>query len=104
MEQYRDIDEQLADLDIEEEENESFVFDGDVVEEVNRYELCLVGRFFTEKIITVRAMKTKVADVWKPTMGIRIKELEQGIFLFQFYHKRDMQWVINGGSRNDSCR
>lgn len=30
-------------------------------------------------------------------MGINIKEIEQGIFLFQFYHKDDMNWVLRGG-------
>lgn len=97
MAQYKNIDDQFANLDIE-EENESFVFDGDVVEEINRYELCLVGRFLTERTINVRAMRSKIADVWKPSMGISIKELEQGIFLFQFYHKEDKQWVLKGGA------
>lgn len=97
MARYRDIGDQMADLDIENEENESFVFEGDVEEEGNRYDLCLVGRFLTEKIINPRAMKSKLADVWKPMMGINIKELEQGIFLFYFYHQDNMQWVANGG-------
>lgn len=39
----------------------------------NRYELCLVGRFLTEKSINVRATKSKTADVWKPAMGISVK-------------------------------
>ncbi|XP_074327265.1 uncharacterized protein LOC141665185 [Apium graveolens] len=30
-------------------------------------------------------------------MGINIKELETGIFLFQFFHKEDKAWVMNGG-------
>lgn len=51
MAQYRDIGDQMASLDIEEEKNESLVFDGHVDEEVNRYELCLVGRLLTEKNI-----------------------------------------------------
>lgn len=97
MARYRDIGDQMADLDIEDEENESFVFEGDVEEDGNRYDLCLVGRFLTEKTINLRAMKSKLADVWKPMMGINIKELEQGIYLFQFYHQDDMQWVSNGG-------
>lgn len=87
----------MAGLDIEEEENESFVIEGEAEGEINRFELCLTGRFLTEKTINLRAMKTKVADVWKPTMGISIKELEQGIYLFQFFHKEDMPWVIKGG-------
>lgn len=79
---------------MEEEENEDFVFEEGVEEEVNKYEKCLVGRFLTEKNIKSRAMKSKLADVWKPTMGINIKELEPWIFLFQFYHNEDLLWVL----------
>lgn len=81
---------QMANLNIE-EENESFVFDADVEEDTNRYELCLVGRFLTKKIINLRVMRMKMTDVWKLTMGISIKELEQRIYLFQFFHKEDLQ-------------
>lgn len=31
-------------------------------------------------------------------MSINIKEIEQGIYLFQFYHKEDLLWVMKGGS------
>lgn len=82
---------------IENEENEELIFEGDVEEEVNKYELCLVGRFLTEKNINVRAMKTKMADVWKPVMSINIKEFKSGIYVFQFFRKEDMLWVFNGG-------
>lgn len=97
MARYQNIDEQMEGLNIEDEENESFTFEGDGEEENNRYELCLIGRFLTKKNLNVRAMKSKMADVWKPTMGINIKEIEPVIFLFQFYHKEDLQWVVNGG-------
>lgn len=97
MARFNDVDEQMAGLNIEEEENEGLIFEGDVEEHGNRYDLCLVGRFLTEKNLNVRVMKSKLADVWKPTMGINIKELESGIFLFQFYHKEDLQLVFNGG-------
>lgn len=30
-------------------------------------------------------------------MGINIKDLKPGIFLFQFYHKDDMNWVLSNG-------
>lgn len=33
-------------------------------------------------------------------MGINIKELEPGIYLFQFYHREDKLWVLNGGPWN----
>lgn len=97
MARYHALEDQMAGLDIEKEENESFVFDEEIGEETNRYELCLAGRFLTEKTVNLRAMRTKMAEVWKPTMGISIKELEQGIYLFQFFHKEDLQWVVKGG-------
>lgn len=98
MAQYNDLDDQFMGLDIADEENLAVVVDGGEEIEVNRYELCIVGRFLTERRINVNAMKSKMADVWRPAMGINIKEIEQGIFLFQFYHKEDMAWVLKGGS------
>ncbi|XP_074344237.1 uncharacterized protein LOC141683421 [Apium graveolens] len=92
-----DLEMQLAGLDIDDEENEQLVFDEEIEEEINRFELCLVGRFLTEKSINVRVMKTKLADIWRPAMGITIKDLKPGLFLFQFYHIDDLKWVVNGG-------
>lgn len=100
MARYQNISEQLADLSVEEAENEDLVFDEDVEEAINKYDLCLVGRFLTEKNINTRAIKMKIADVWKPTMGINIKELESGIYLFQFCHQEDKMWVFNRGPWN----
>lgn len=92
-----DIEMHMAEMDIENEENEELVFEEGLEEEVNIFELCLVGRFLTEKNINVRAMKSKLADLWKPAMGISIKDLHPGLLLFQFYHKDDMSWVLNNG-------
>lgn len=91
------IDQSMKGLRIQDEENESFILDGDIEEDIHRYDLCLVERLLTEKNINVWAMKSKLADVWKPSMGISIKELERGIFLFQFFRKEDLQWVMKGG-------
>ncbi|XP_074346822.1 uncharacterized protein LOC141685625 [Apium graveolens] len=97
MARYQNLEEHLTYLNIDEEENEDFTFDDGVEEQMNQYDLCLVGRFLTEKNINTRAMKTKLADVWKPTMGINIKEIDPVIFLFQFYRREDLLWVYNGG-------
>lgn len=97
MARYNDLDEHISNLNIEEEENKAIIFDNEVVEEGNKYELCVVVRFLTERSINVRAMKSKLAYVWRPARGITIKEINQGIFLFQFYHREDMNWVLKGG-------
>lgn len=66
MARYQNIDEQMGNLNVDNEENEDLVLAGDIEEEIDMYELCLVGRFLTEKNINTRAMKFKLADVWKP--------------------------------------
>lgn len=63
MARYQNLEDQMAGINIEEEENEGFVFDGDIEEEINKYNLCLIRRFLTEKNINTRAMKTKMADI-----------------------------------------
>lgn len=78
-----DIDVQMAELDIDAEENDELCFDEEIEEVSNRFELCLVGRFLTEKNINIKAMRLKLADVWKPAIGINIKELKNGLFLFR---------------------
>lgn len=65
MTHYKEIEEHMVVSDIEGEENEKLVFYGDIDVEVNKYELCLVGRFLTEKNINNRAMMSKLVDVWK---------------------------------------
>lgn len=97
MARHEDIEMQLAELDIDGEENEQLVVEEGVDETVNKFELCLIGRFLTEKTINSRAMMSKMADVWKPAMGINIKELDTCVYIFQFYHNEDMRWVLNGG-------
>lgn len=66
-------------------------------EDTNRFDLCLVGHFLTKKGINTRVMKTKLSDIWRPAMGITIKDITPGLFLFQFYHQDDFDWVRNGG-------
>lgn len=80
----------MTDLDISNAENKELVFDEEFDKESNIFELCLVGKFLTKKNINVKAMRTKLADLWRPAIGINIKSLKSGIFLFQFYHKDDM--------------
>lgn len=91
------IDILMSDLDISNEEDEELVLDVESEQAENRFELCLVGKFLTEKNLNVRAMKSKMADIWKPAMGINIKVLTPSLFLFQFYHKDDMIWMMNNG-------
>lgn len=57
---------------------------------------CLVGRFFTNKPFRAHIMKDQLSTIWMLVKGVTIKLLEQDRFLFQFYHKMDMERVLLG--------
>lgn len=95
MDRYHNIDEQLDHLNIEDEENEGFIFKDDIEEESDKYDICLIGRFLKLEKINTKAMKIRMTNIWKPTMGINIKEIDHRIYLFQFYHQEDMLWSEN---------
>lgn len=57
----------------------------------------LVGRFLTDKPIRGHMMTTKIAEFWHPGRGVNIKEIEQNLFTFKFFHYRDMQTVLKRG-------
>lgn len=92
-----DINERMAGMGIEDKENTELVFDEEAEDISNKFEICLVGRFLTEKSLNFREMKSKMADIWRPARGLTIKDLKPGLFLFQFYHVDDLEWVLNGG-------
>lgn len=97
MARVEDIGARMAAMGLDDKENEGLCFGEEAEEASNKFKLCLVGRFLTEKSLNIRAMKSKLADIWRPVRGINIKDLKPGIFLFQFYHIDDMQWVLSGG-------
>lgn len=74
-------------LSLVEEENDGLSFHVDegpeVVSDVN---LCLVGKFLTDRPIRVGVMKECMAGVWSPVKGVLIKEASSGFFVIQFFH------------------
>ncbi|KAH1198788.1 hypothetical protein GmHk_18G052294 [Glycine max] len=51
--------------------------------------LCLVGRFLTDRTIRI--------PIVRPKKGVSIKEVDKGIFLFQFFHPINVKNVLKGG-------
>lgn len=84
-------------LDGDEDDGLSFQVDGDA-EAKHDLQLCLVGRFLTDRPIRVLIMKARMAGIWRPVKGVTIKEASPGLFLFQFFHVRDMEAVLRGGT------
>lgn len=83
-------------LDGDEDDGLSFQVDGDA-EAKHDLQLCLVGRFLTDRPIIVLIMKARMAGIWRPVKGVTIKEASPGLFLFLFFHVRDMEAVLRGG-------
>lgn len=63
-------------LTLEHEESDVVVQSEGGEGEEDNIELCLVGRFLTDRM----------AGVWRPLGGVAIRELEPSLFLFQFFH------------------
>ncbi|XP_030489697.2 uncharacterized protein LOC115706250 [Cannabis sativa] len=91
------LEDQYAALNIEEDEEEGLLFEG---EHDEAFEIddrwCLVGRFLTHRSIDFQAMQNKMAQLWQPGRGMYVKELENNLYLFQFYHEVDIERVKEG--------
>lgn len=85
-------DEEEAGLALEEEvfQNTEQVFSG------FNADLCVVARFISEGNIDFQAMQQRLAALWKPGMGVYIKDLDVNLYLFQFYHEVDVKRVLDG--------
>ncbi|WCJ22465.1 hypothetical protein M5689_004554 [Euphorbia peplus] len=82
-----------------EEEEELLAADAvdETLGEVN--EFCLVGRFLTDRTIKFNAMRGRIASVcvWRPGQEVTIRDLGDGVYMFQLYHAFDFKRVIAGG-------
>jgi hypothetical protein len=58
---------------------------------------CLIGRILTDKNIRFQFLKEHISHLWQPVKGVTIIPLEQGKFLFQLFHKLDVENILNGG-------
>lgn len=88
----------LENLQLSDDEEEILAFGNSQVEDTYADPgLCLVGRFLTHKPIKNHVMKERMATIWQPGRKVAIKEVEPGIYVFQFFHKIDLQNVMNRG-------
>ncbi|KAJ8900479.1 hypothetical protein K2173_025256 [Erythroxylum novogranatense] len=77
------------------EEEQGIELDEEDVEEgVEDFSLSLVGRFLTDKVINFNAMKQTMAALWRPFMGVSIREVDGGLYIFQFFHEVDVNRVL----------
>lgn len=98
MERMENAEVDLANLSLADDEEEGLVFNGE--EEVlyaqkGDYSHYLVGRFLTERPVNFEAMKNTMASLWRPEEGMLVRDLGNGLYVFQFGAKSEMNRVID---------
>lgn len=88
----------MAELSLSNDEDDELILDANTLAQQSGFsELCLVGRFLTDRNINFMAMKHRMAGLWRPGKGVAIHDLGGQRFLFQFFHVIDMKRVFEGG-------
>lgn len=76
----------------------SEVFDlGEGDDATVRQRWILLGSILGKKKINVRAVETTLKGVWNPIMDMRLEVVEENLFTFEFFHRKDMQRVLDDG-------
>ena len=65
-------------------------------DEEARVELGVVGKVWTQRHINAKAFMATMKSVWQPMQGMDISNIGRNTFVFQFYHWRDKQRVMEG--------
>ncbi|XVF78491.1 hypothetical protein PTKIN_Ptkin14bG0138300 [Pterospermum kingtungense] len=78
------------------EEEELCLEMGEVHQQSEHLEFCLVGRFLSDRAINFNVMSNRMASIWRPMKGVHIKEISFKLYLFQFFHQVDMKRVVDG--------
>lgn len=60
-------------------------------------EFLAVGRLLTHKPVKFRFLKDTMESIWQPAMGMKVKELHPRLYLFRFFHQRDITRIIEDG-------
>ncbi|XP_031127534.1 uncharacterized protein LOC116029627 [Ipomoea triloba] len=95
-----DIETLCADLTLADVDDEDMsmhvpnVTVGDSDDDVGYY---AVGRLITDRNIKFPFFQDTMATVWRPTMGVTMRQLPTKRYLIRFYHEGDLNRVMNEG-------
>ncbi|KAL8544615.1 hypothetical protein ACS0TY_005006 [Phlomoides rotata] len=93
-----DMDTMLEKLSLSKDEVDELVLEPSVenLAAAETPEFCLVGRFLTDQPINFSLMKSRMASIWRPKKGLYVKDIEEGRYVFQFFHRVDVKCVEDG--------
>ncbi|KAH1128951.1 hypothetical protein J1N35_000329 [Gossypium stocksii] len=92
----------IAGLRIDFEEEEAWLINGGVKTQKSMHEYFLVGCFLTASVVHFPTMRNTIPNKWHPLGGVLILDLGERRFLFNFYHELDISrshkwasWTFN---------
>lgn len=97
--QRKNLDEAYANLSLNNDDDEGLILE-DIPNNGGQdgMDRCLVGRFVTSRRVNFIAMQDTLSSIWRPVKGVFMEETDQpNMFLFKFFHDRDMQRVLDDG-------
>ncbi|WOH01895.1 hypothetical protein DCAR_0521281 [Daucus carota subsp. sativus] len=95
----RNLDEAYANLSLNSDEEDGLILEDIPGNEGQEgMERCLVGKFVSTRKVNFMAMQDTLSSIWRPVKGVFMEETDQtNMFLFKFFHDRDMQRVLDDG-------
>lgn len=88
------MEEELASLNLLEDEEEAFCEEAMAVD--NEFQYCLVGRCLTNSVVHFPSLQNTMANLWHPIGGINIANMGDKSYLFQFFNDVDKNGVLSG--------
>ncbi|MBA0803073.1 hypothetical protein Gohar_013322 [Gossypium harknessii] len=89
------MEKDLANLSLDDEEKEILQAHRQIGSVVEDTKFCLVGCFLTASVIHFLTMRNTMTNLWHLVKGVQISNLGEKRFLFKFFHKIDMERVVN---------
>lgn len=65
-------------------------------EETKRFNLCLLGRLWTDSTFNAGALQATIKQIWRVKDGVEIRIIGDNLFSCQFFTWRDKERVIQG--------
>ncbi|MBA0707711.1 hypothetical protein Golax_019739, partial [Gossypium laxum] len=86
------MEKNMAELCLDDEEEEVLQFGVEPILQKSGYDLCLVRYCLTISVVHFLAMKNTMDNLWHPLGGIKISDLGEKRYLFHFFHEVDVEW------------
>lgn len=65
-------------------------------EDTHRFSLCLAGRLWIDSSFNSGALQSTIRQIWRLKNGVKIREIVENLFSFQFFDWKDKERVFQG--------